>query len=211
MSDERSLTIAFAGVFQAAALVHQLARGDDYDRDALHESAYSLLRLQAGSIEEIFAAPRGLRLGLGCLLNLLAGKQDASTREVLQYAFGCHRLCLQLRDSRRELALIGEILAEMRGTYMMHYRDPGYDDALHHNLAMIYKRSIGRLKSRIIVRGSKSRLQNRDAVERIRTALFAGIRAAWLWRQLGGRRRRLVFQRGMYRREARRLLEQAAA
>ncbi|MGR3913106.1 MAG: DUF489 family protein [Gammaproteobacteria bacterium] len=209
MSAERDVTLAFAGVFQAAALAHQLARADEYDWHALHESTYSLLRLEAGSIAEIFNAPRGLRLGLNCLANLLAGRRDASTPEVLQYALGCHRLSLQLRGSRRELALIGECLAQMRAGYMKYYDEPLADNALHNNLATLYNRSIARLKSRIIVRGRKTRLEDRDTIHRIRAALFAGIRAAWLWRQLGGRRHRLLFQLGMYRRETQRLLAEA--
>jgi high frequency lysogenization protein len=51
------------------------------------------------------------------------------------------------------------------------------------------------LKFRIKVNGSAQHLENPQNADVIRAALMAGIRAGFLWRQLGGRRWKLVVQR----------------
>jgi high frequency lysogenization protein len=54
------------------------------------------------------------------------------------------------------------------------------------------------MKPRIMVSGDAVYLQNSDNVNRIRALLLSGIRAAMLWRQIGGRRRQLLFSRQKY-------------
>lgn len=201
-------TLALAGALQAAALARQLAHDGKCNTGALHESVHSLLRLQADSAEEVFGGARGVYTGLQCIAAFFGGGREPAMREVLQYAYGCHRISMQLQNSRNEKLIIGEILTEVRAEHMKHYRDSDAerDLTLCANLATIYNRCIGRLQPAIIVRGKKTHLENTFTVYRIRAALFAGIRAAWLWRQLGGRRLHLLFERTAYHREAVRLL-----
>ena len=203
-------TLAFAGVFQSATLVCQLARLENYDSGALHQSSFSLLRMNSDSTEEIFGSVRGLRLGLDCVARLFGGRVDASAREVFQYAVGMYQLGLKLRQNQPGLDVIGAGLDALRGRYLKHYRNLDHDNELHEEIAALYARSISQMSPRIMVQGS-SRLENPLTVNRVRTALFAGIRAAWLWHQLGGRRWQLLFQRTGYQRQARRLLGQQVA
>jgi high frequency lysogenization protein len=63
------------------------------------------------------------------------------------------------------------------------------------NLADIYSRTLSTLQPRIMVRGEPLYLNNPDNQNRIRTLLLAGIRAAWLWRQVGGSRWKILFGR----------------
>lgn len=199
------MTLAFAGVFQSATLVCQLARLENYDSGALHQSSFSLLKMNSDSTEEIFGSVHGLRLGLDCVVRLFGGRPDASAREVFQYAVGMYQLSIRLRENQPGREVIGAGLDELRGRYLKHYRNLDYDNELQEEIASLYARSISYMSPRIMVQGS-SRLENPLTVNRVRTALFAGIRAAWLWHQLGGRRWQLFFQRKGYQRQARRLL-----
>jgi high frequency lysogenization protein len=52
------------------------------------------------------------------------------------------------------------------------------------------------MKFRIKVTGSAQHLQNPQNADIIRALLLSGIRAAFLWRQMGGRRWKLLLQRG---------------
>ncbi len=201
-------TLAFAGVFQAALLVHQLARMENYDSGALHQSSFSLLRLDSDSAGEIFGSAHGLRLGLDCVARLFGGPPDSSAREVFQYAAAMHQLSVKLRDNRRGQAVIEEGVRELRARYLKHYRNPDHDKELHEDIAALYARSISYMAPRIVVHGSRGRLENPLTIHRVRTALFTGIRAAWLWHQLGGRRWQLVFHRRGYQRQAQGLLRQ---
>jgi high frequency lysogenization protein len=69
-------------------------------------------------------------------------------------------------------------------------------------IAELYTRTISNLTPRIVVHGRPQYLQNERTVSWIRTLLFAGLRSAVLWRQMGGGRWSLLTGR-------RRLLTQA--
>ncbi|MFK7913621.1 MAG: DUF489 family protein [Pseudomonadales bacterium] len=62
-------------------------------------------------------------------------------------------------------------------------------------LAEIYQRTISKLGQRIQVSGDAQALQDSDRAAQIRALLLAGVRFAWLWRSLGGKRRHLVLGR----------------
>ena len=62
----------------------------------------------------------------------------------------------------------------------------------------LYQDNISRLEPRIMVRGEQSYLLNNDNAAKIRGLLLAGIRAAVLWKQLGGNKWRLFFGRKKY-------------
>jgi len=70
---------------------------------------------------------------------------------------------------------------------------------LHSNLlahlADIYSRTISQLPPRIMVQGDPHFLQLPDNQNRIRALLLAGVRSAWLWRQVGGSRWKILFGR----------------
>ena len=57
----------------------------------------------------------------------------------------------------------------------------------------IYTQTISTLKPRVLIQGDPECLQIPQNVNRIRSLLLAGIRAAMLWYQMGGSRWRLLF------------------
>ena len=66
---------------------------------------------------------------------------------------------------------------------------------LCHSVSGIYQDTLSKLKFRIKVTGSAQNLENTDNADIIRALLLAGIRSAFLWHQLGGRRWKLLLQR----------------
>lgn len=62
-------------------------------------------------------------------------------------------------------------------------------------LGSVYVDTLGSLRFRVQLRGNAQHLQAAGMAERIRAILLAGVRAAWLWRRLGGRRWHLIFTR----------------
>lgn len=202
-------TLAFAAVFQAAQLAHQLAAADDYDNHALHHAALSVLRSQAASAEAVFESVHALRLGLDCVTRIFGGRVDAATREVFALAADMNQLSIKLGRDRRAQSAVAAGLSELRERHMEHAAHFDHDDALHEDLGALYERTLSRLRPRIIVRGREGRLTDPLTVCRVRTALFAGIRAAYLWRQLGGRRWQVILFRADYHRRAKRLLRRA--
>ena len=63
------------------------------------------------------------------------------------------------------------------------------------NLASLYQETISRLRQRIQIKGNGVYLQQPKVAERIRCLLFSAIRSAVLWRQLGGKKYHLLFNR----------------
>ena len=205
-SPDTSQTLSLAAMFQSVALVHQLARRDRHDRYALRECALSLIRLDAQSVEDVYGTVYGVDLGLRTLVSLLSGKAEASHREIYQYAVAVHQLSTKLSRLQRtsdvihnELMVIKEkFLDNAEGTTDDDDTAESIDDPLYESLADLYSRTISYLTPRIIVHGAPGRLKEPYVVNRVRTALFAGIRAAYLWQQFGGRRWHLLFNRKDY-------------
>jgi high frequency lysogenization protein len=73
-------------------------------------------------------------------------------------------------------------------------------------LAELYTQTISTLTPRIMVNGEHGHLENPVIAAKVRTALFAGIRSAFLWHQLGGNRWQLLFSRKKIANEAREIL-----
>ena len=65
--------------------------------------------------------------------------------------------------------------------------------------------TLSTLPQRIKVTGSAQHLENTQNADVVRSLLLAGIRAAFLWRQLNGRRWKLAFQRRSMLRSAQEL------
>ena len=80
-----------------------------------------------------------------------------------------------------------------------------------HKIDGLYQKTLSQVKPRILVQGDQAQLSISETTSKIRTLLFAGIRAAVLWRQLGGSRLKLLFTRKKYVQQAEELLQQFQA
>ena len=81
-------------------------------------------------------------------------------------------------------------------------------NALYKSLAGLYQDTISTLQFRIQVTGNMQYLSQSQYADQIRALLFSGIRAAMLWRQLGGSRWQLIVKRRVIESDAQRLLMQ---
>ena len=75
------------------------------------------------------------------------------------------------------------------------------------SLASIYSDVISPIGSRIQVAGEPDILKNQLNQHKIRALLLAGIRSAVLWRQVGGKRRNILFSRSKILETAQALLK----
>ncbi len=76
------------------------------------------------------------------------------------------------------------------------------DPAMISNLANLYRSSISHLSPRIMVSGDPDYLNDNTVASTIRAALLGGLRSVVLWRQCGGTRPRLLFNRNQYLKQA---------
>lgn len=186
-------TLAFAGVMQAGELVRQIAAAGQCSQQSARSSIDSLFASDPESTEAVFGGLNGIRLGL-TMTNEMATQGSDDSRQAMAYASGLLRLATLLRkDSERQSSMHRSLeLVEPA------WRDAGdaLDPSVVAQLADIYKSEISTLPLRIQVHGDPNYLKQQDKVSLIRALLLAGIRAGFLWFQLGGRPWRLLFQRG---------------
>lgn len=209
MSDlHRDKTLALAALFQSATLADALAWRGHCDPIAMDASLQSILVMDTDDVGIIYGQNiRGLQSGLQSLeqtfLEPLRGGHPRQA-DIVRYALGLMQVERQLAKSPELLSVLRKRLdmaAEQR-----HHFESLTATAMVNNLAGIYVDTAGQLRFRIQIRGDQKQLQTAGMAEQIRAVLLAGIRAAWLWHRLGGRRWHLMFTRGQILAEIRKII-----
>jgi len=185
-------TIALAGVAQAARLVDQISKTGSYPLEFLTPSIHSLFQFEAGSVEDIFGGVAGVKLGLNNLNSLLASRQADENRDLARYVFAMLYLERKFATDPAMMSVVHTRL-EHASFRAEHFANNVND--LCHSVSGIYQDTLSKLRFRIKVTGSAQHLHNSNNADVIRALLLAGIRSAFLWRQLGGRRWKLLWQR----------------
>jgi high frequency lysogenization protein len=98
----------------------------------------------------------------------------------------------KLAGRRDAMAQLGDRL-QMLERQLDHYEL--LDEQMISNLASVYLDVISPIGPRIQVTGTPAMLQQTTTQHKVRALLLSGIRSAVLWRQVGGKRRHLVFGR----------------
>ncbi len=183
------ITLALAGVCQAAKLVQQFALEGEADPAAVKVSLETLLQTAPENTLAVYGGDeRNLKLGLQTLLEQLNG----STEDLTRYWLGVLALSGKLDnngDAKAELARRIQYLP----TQLAHY--DLLDDQMFATVAAMYVDIISPLGNKIQVKGSPLYLQQAAIHNRIRACLLTGIRSAILWRQVGGSKWQLLFFR----------------
>ena len=170
----------------------QLSKTGSYPMEFLESSVKSLFVFDLDHAEELYGGLPGVRLGLQNLCALLANTREKEQRDVARYFFGVIYLerrfaaDQQMRDVVRSRLEHASFRAE-------HFS--GNVGDICHSISGIYQDTFSQLPRRIKVTGSAQHLENEKNADVVRSLLLAGVRAAYLWRQLGGRRWKLACQR----------------
>ncbi|MEE8389087.1 MAG: high frequency lysogenization protein HflD [Acidiferrobacterales bacterium] len=188
---DRDRIIALAGVFQSALLVQHMARYDRLDEPSFSQSINSILLTDTDSTEAVFGGLSGVRLGLEEMRDKMLAQGDKPDFELARYVLSLVQLAgkvARIPEMLQDMATEIEIIASHR---------QGSNVAVDtiDELAQLYTRTISHITPRIVVSGEQGYLTNPRIAARVRAALLSGIRAGFLWLQLGGRRWHLIFSR----------------
>ncbi len=190
--------LALAGLFQAARLAQQLAREGRVETPVLTSSVQSLLLIDAASTEAVYGGTQSVKLGLELLRSKLVGNTGASDIEIARYVIAMIHLAGQMRRRLEMQDAIRRGIEAIR-EQMKFFEATENDEAVHprlvEKLAELYTQTISTLSPRIMVNGEHGHLSNPQIAAKVRAVLFAGIRSAFLWHQLGGSRWQLLFSR----------------
>jgi high frequency lysogenization protein len=201
MPMRESRVIALAGVFQACRMVHDLATRGRTESASAEASLASIFRIDAETTAGVFGGISGVRLGLEQMIAQLDdGTRDlAFTQLVLNVLRIARRLDRETVVRTRLRSGIEAIEPDSQNLGLLHAD-------VQARLAALYCDTLSHLRPRVIVHGNPAHLGNPRDVEQIRAMLLAAVRAAVLWRQVGGGQFRLLLRRREYAMLARGLL-----
>lgn len=182
--------VALAGVFQSAALVRTTATTGTQDAAALETCIASILRVDVDDAADAFGGVANLRLGFDTLVQQL--DRAPSDLTISQIAVTVLRIERKLSARPAMLHALREGIESIR-------RQVDHLGITHMSvlarLSELYSATLSNLRPRVVVQGNPLYLQQPAQVERIRSTLLAGVRAAVLWRQLGGSQWHLLLRR----------------
>jgi len=188
-------TLALAGVAQAARIVDLAAKTGSWPTPFVEASIHSLFCFDPEEVDSVFGTPQGIRLGLEQLSACLRLSQDPAAADTLRYTMAI----LQLE---KQFATRDDLQAIVHPLKHTAYKAENFSSdirGLSSNISAIYQDTLSTLSYRIKVTGSAQHLNNPQVADLVRAVLMCGIRAAFLWRQLGGSRLKLMWQRGAIR------------
>ena len=184
--------MALAGVAQVARLVEQISKTGEYPTEFLTPTINSLFVFDPQSTEQVYGSVANLKLGLQNLANMLASRESKDGQDTVRYLFSILHLERKFAANTTMVQVVHSRLehAQIKSDYFS-----SHVHEVCHSLSAIYQDTLSTFKFRIKVTGSVQQLQNDTNADLIRALLLAGIRSAFLWRQLGGARWKLALQR----------------
>ncbi|MCW8885398.1 MAG: lysogenization regulator HflD [Motiliproteus sp.] len=216
--------IALAGVFQAAALVDQIAKRGLIPQNSFEASVNSIFATSPKVTEDVFGGvreiPYSLNMGLKNLVDLAEKKEQS--KDVTRYALSMLHLESRLSKHPEMLDELSKGLDKIRDQ-ARYFEETANGDLSNEDLetygnnfchsnvvaaiASLYQDTISTFSFRIQVTGEPRHLQNSDNANKVRALLMAGIRAAILWKQVGGRRWQLLLFRARVGKAAKNILQ----
>lgn len=195
--------LALAGLLQALQLVQQMAQTGQSEAKPLAACIDSLFRFDAETPEAVFDGAAKLEPGLQRLIGQLqggAGRDAALTRMAMTV------LHLERRFINQHAAVdaVHTGLEEI-ARQQVHW-GPTHPTVLA-RLGELYAKELSPIGPRVLVQGNPVYLGQPDLVGEVRATLLAAIRAAVLWRQLGGSYWDFAFSRGTLTAAAREWLD----
>lgn len=190
----KTRVLALAGVFQAAALVKQLARTGRSDEHYFTTSIDSIFKIDSETVQEIYGNPENLTLGLNELIRLFINNKQPKDSEIARYVFSLLHLERKLSSNAKMLTAVRTGIT--RATNQAAHFSSTHENVMA-NLASLYTDTLSTFNFRIQVTGEPVYLNQTHILNKVRSLLLTGIRSAVLWRQLGGKRWQLVLYRTM--------------
>ena len=188
----QDITIALAGIFQATALVEQLAKTGYVPPEAYKCSIESILNMNPANTLDVYGNnTEHLRVGLETMRELLQPNSQ-KFRDALRYGLGVLHLQKKLAGRKDMLNVIGSRLTKI-GEQVAHF-DSTHDNVIG-NMGGLYSETLSTFRFRIQVNGDYNYLQQQRIANQIRALLLSAVRSAMLWRQVGGNRWHLLLNR----------------
>lgn len=195
----KNQTLALASMMQCAQLIQQLASTGSINQPAFEASMDTLFQFESQSTLGVFGDLSALMTGFKTILSFDKRLDKAPDQVVLYYVLSMMKLASKINHNS---AMMDKI---QQGLEKVQLQSQQFDlsvNATSHKIDLLYQENISGLKPRIMVQGDQRYLSPADNTSKVRTLLFSGIRAAFLWQQLGGSKWKLLFSKKQYLKQA---------
>jgi high frequency lysogenization protein len=190
--NQRAQTIALTAVCQSAILIQDVARGKILDADILKNVLGGIMTTSPNSVLDVYPSLTDLSEGSKVMIIQLAGKAGKKDVLITRYIAQILSISKTLLKKPKALAKLKQELDNIERRLEHFELD---DMSIIENFADAYSKVISPLKQKIQVVGNPDILRQPNAQHKVRAILLAGVRAAVLWRQMGGKRRQFLFNR----------------
>ncbi len=187
-----NIILALAAITQSVQQVNKVAWKGQWDEVDVLPLIRSIFAIESESIVKLYSGSQSLATGLRALraqLDPTATDRDPALGQYIANLFTIQKQFMRNSDIQNVLSARLEHAKRLLE----------FDDYLSSNvlssLADCYSESISKLPLRIQVKGEPSMLDSKANQDKIRALLLAAVRAAVLWRQVGGRKRQFLFSR----------------
>ena len=183
--------LALAGVFQSAELVAKLAPEGHLSEEQLSAAMSALLNQNPETVSSLYGTVSDIELGINSMREMINDRTQAST-DVMRYVIGIMYLARRLTADTVRIKQVGDGITNAK-------RQADHFSVTHENvianIAGLYTDTVSTIQGRIQVTGNAFYLEQPAIAQRVRCLLFAGIRSAFLWHQLGGKRGHILWHR----------------
>lgn len=201
----REQTLTFAAICQAAAMVQGIARKNQLDESLFELMLNSIVNTNPKDTLDVYGSDVAhLKTGLQLIVTQLGDNTVDKDPEITRYIVSLLNLERRLQGKKKDMAELGNRIEQCQ-RQLEHFELTS--DNMISNFASVYSDVISPLATRIQIAGEPGILKQVGNQNRIRALLLSGIRAAVLWRQMGGKRRIILFRRRQVVAEAQELLK----
>ena len=174
--------IALAALLQAVEQVQLMANQGQAQTDSLATCINSLFIFDADDSEQIYGNRHQLKPGLKRLYNQLQGESSRDN--------AITRIALNVLHLERQFAKNLSVMSTVHEQLAVIGLESKQLSATHPNIlskiGALYAEKVSPLGAKIMVQGNPVYLAQQQVVSEVRAALLAALRAAVLWRQVGG-------------------------
>lgn len=199
-------TIAFAAICQTAVMVQGIARKNQLDNDLFTLMLNSIINMTPSNSLNVYGDEIvSLKDGLTMMFTQIGDSTAKKDPELTRYIVSLMNLERRLKNNSKALAALEKKIDDCQRK-LVHFEIDS--DQMISNMASIYTDIISPLGTKIQISGDPNILKQVGNQNRIRALLLAGIRATVLWRQVGGKRRTILFKRRSFVATTKDLLKQ---
>lgn len=173
--------LALAGLVQALSQVRSIAETGQSNSSAVQAVLDSVFRIDAATPEAVYGRAQDLAPGLRLLRDYF--NKQSTDESLPRLALSVLQLERRFNGESGTVAAVSEGIAAI--TPQADTVGSTHPDVLA-ALGGLYAETISHLRPRVMVQGNPHYLAQAGVVAEIRAILLAAVRAAVLWRQVGG-------------------------